>query len=281
MHPPQSEGVTPALDDIGISDNIVLIFSPYEKLVNSYTGKLLTVKRTSDNATQDFYPQASDNKLSQSAVESFVGASDGLVTSVGNQAKPTYPIYQNTDASCPKIVVSGSYQPDGLLFDGSDDFFKIDEYSEIEMTSRPIGVWANFKGSTVSGDIFAKNEWGAATTTYGLKINWGNGTIYSILGGNIRHTTPVIHSFTEVNKAALGWYSGGANDGIVSLRCNDSLGVGVTPFTSSFSDRPNVRIGCRVDQFGEASFIGTYMKSVLIANIELYSYYSQLAAKDI
>jgi hypothetical protein len=273
-------GVVPALDDLGIAANMKLIFSPYEKLVSSYTGKLLTVKRTSDNDQQDFYAQDSDNKISQSDVESFVGASDGLAISIGNQANDSYPAYQNTDANCPKIVNSGTYQTNGLLFDGVDDFLQMDDHSDIQIISRPLGIWCNFTGQNDGGAIFTKTATSTSATQYSLYTNFGASTVYCVNEGNVRHGTPVNYAFTGNNKVAYGWYSGGANDGIMSLRCNDSLGVGSTPFTSNLSNRSNIRFGCSMLP-AESNFMGMNLKSLLVADIELYSYYSQLAAKDI
>jgi len=92
------------------------------QLSNSYTGPVVTVRRSSDDAEADF--KASE--IDDGTLAAFCGAGDGFVKTWFDQSGNTgRDASQGTAASQPKIVDSGSLVTEGgkpaLEFDGSDD----------------------------------------------------------------------------------------------------------------------------------------------------------------
>ena len=95
------------------------------QLSNAYTGPVVTVRRSSDNAEADF--KASE--IDDGTLAAFCGAGDGLVKTWHDQSGNNRDASQATAASQPKIVSSGSLVTEGgkaaLDFDGTDDFLSI------------------------------------------------------------------------------------------------------------------------------------------------------------
>ena len=91
------------------------------QLSNAYTGPVVTVRRSSDDAEADF--KASE--IDDGTLAAFCGAGDGLVKTWHDQSGNGRDASQGTAASQPKIVSSGSLVTDGgkaaLEFDGTDD----------------------------------------------------------------------------------------------------------------------------------------------------------------
>ena len=93
------------------------------QLSNAYTGPVVTVRRSSDNAEEDF--KASE--IDDGTLTAFCGAGDGFVKTWFDQSGNTgRDASQGTAANQPKIVSSGSLVTESgkaaLEFDGSDDY---------------------------------------------------------------------------------------------------------------------------------------------------------------
>jgi hypothetical protein len=95
------------------------------QLSNAYTGPVVTVRRSSDNAEADF--KASE--IDDGTLAAFCGAGDGLVKTWHDQSGNGRDASQATAADQPKIVDSGSLVTEGgkpaLEFDGTDDRFTV------------------------------------------------------------------------------------------------------------------------------------------------------------
>ena len=95
------------------------------QLSNAYTGPVVTVRRSSDNAEADF--RASE--IDDGTLTAFCGAGDGLVKTWFDQSGNGNDASQGTAAAQPKIVDSGSLVTEGgkaaLDFDGTDDWFAV------------------------------------------------------------------------------------------------------------------------------------------------------------
>jgi hypothetical protein len=89
-------------------------YSTARRLSSSYTGSLIRVRRSSDNAEQDI-GYTSGNLLDESALTSFVGANNGFITTVYDQSGNAKNLTQSTAGSQPKIVNSGSVIKDSSL----------------------------------------------------------------------------------------------------------------------------------------------------------------------
>jgi hypothetical protein len=115
----------------GISTSSGIAYST-TKIVSTYTGDCLKARRSSDNATLDI--GFSGNSLDTASLLSFVGSGDGFVERIYNQF-PLAPsaAYQTDLTKQPKIVSAGSVIVSGakpsMLFDGSNDFLTVDNYT--------------------------------------------------------------------------------------------------------------------------------------------------------
>ena len=105
-------------------------FSAYslQKLRADYSGNVIKVRRSSDNAEQDI--GFTGNSLDIGSLLTFVGSGDGFVTTMYNQTTVSaQTMSQSTANSQPKIVNSGSLITDSdngfaaIQFDGVDDHF--------------------------------------------------------------------------------------------------------------------------------------------------------------
>jgi hypothetical protein len=92
------------------------------QLSNAYTGPVVTVRRSSDNAEEDF--KASE--IDDGTLAAFCGAGDGLVKTWFDQSGNGNDASQGTADRQPKIVDSGSLVTEGgkaaVEFDGSNDY---------------------------------------------------------------------------------------------------------------------------------------------------------------
>jgi hypothetical protein len=98
------------------------------KLVGAYSGPLIQVRRSSDNALQDIYSDG-DGNLDITQLTSFVGSSDGFVRILYDQHSRTN-FAQATNTNQPRIILSGvvdeiSTGYPGIYFDGVNHFMSI------------------------------------------------------------------------------------------------------------------------------------------------------------
>ena len=99
-------------------------YSTARRLATAYTGALIRVRRSSDNAEQDIGYDA-NNVLDESALTTFVGANNGFVTKIYDQSGNSAFASQSTAANQPKIVSSGTIikvnSKPAMEFDGVND----------------------------------------------------------------------------------------------------------------------------------------------------------------
>ena len=116
------------------------------QLSNSYAGPVVTVRRSSDDAEEDF--KASE--IDDGTLAAFCGAGDGLVKTWHDQSG------NNRDASAtgtaqPKVVDSGSLVTEGgkaaVQFDGVNDFLLASSVVE----SQPLSFFVSGKKESLSG----------------------------------------------------------------------------------------------------------------------------------
>lgn len=136
-------------------------YSAARRLSSTYTGSLIRVRRSSDNAEQDI-GYTVGNLLDESALTTFVGANNGFVTTWYDQSGNGNNAVQSTAANQPQIVSSGTInkqsglsgsQP-ALSFDGVNDFF--DLTSLITTTNYTAFVAAKRLNASLSGQWIAQ-----------------------------------------------------------------------------------------------------------------------------
>ena len=90
-----------------------------KRLLSSYTGSLIRVRRSSDNTEQDI-GYLSDGTLDTSALSAFVSSNSAYVTKLYDQSGGNNHMQQTTNGAQPRIVNAGTY--DGAcVLDGTDD----------------------------------------------------------------------------------------------------------------------------------------------------------------
>jgi len=88
------------------------------RLLTSYTGPLIRVRRSNDNAEQDI--GYSGLALDTAALATFVGSNSAFVKTVYDQSGAAHDLTQTTTAKQARIVNAGVYDAKGF-FDGSND----------------------------------------------------------------------------------------------------------------------------------------------------------------
>lgn len=99
-------------------------YSAARRLSSTYTGSLIRVRRSSDNAEQDIGYDA-NNVLDQAALTAFVGANNGLVVTIYDQSGNAKDATQTTAVNQPRIVNAGVVDLvngiPAILGDGTND----------------------------------------------------------------------------------------------------------------------------------------------------------------
>ena len=111
------------------------------KLIGSYSGSCVRIRRSSDNTEQDI--GFSGGLIDQAAAVSFCGAGDGFVVRGYDQSGSGNDFIQTaTTARQPKLVSSGSFNASGQIeFDGTDDWME-----SANNSGTPNGMTAFIKG---------------------------------------------------------------------------------------------------------------------------------------
>lgn len=94
-----------ALDSLGTG--LESAWSSARKLRAAYSGPVIRVRRSSDNAEQDFSGSGSLGAVSVAAIESFCGAGNGFLTALYDQSGNGRNLVQATTTIQPQIVTSG------------------------------------------------------------------------------------------------------------------------------------------------------------------------------
>jgi trimeric autotransporter adhesin len=119
------------------------------QLSNAYTGPVVTVRRSSDNAEADF----TASEIDDGTLTAFCGAGDGLVKTWHDQSGSGNDASQGTAANQPKIVASGSLVTVGgkaaLDFDGINDCLASAEFASL---STPVFAFILFSEQDATAD---------------------------------------------------------------------------------------------------------------------------------
>lgn len=93
-----------------------------KKLITTYAGPCLRIRRSSDNAEQDINFIA--GVVDIASATAFCGASNGFVTKFYDQFITAHHFQQTTNANQPQVVTAGVWNASGMLeFDGTSDSF--------------------------------------------------------------------------------------------------------------------------------------------------------------
>ena len=119
------------------------------RLSGAYTGALIRVRRSSDNAEQDIGFTGTGD-LDETALTAFVGANDGFVVTWYDQSGNANDAIMSTAANQPQIVSSGSLltvnSKPCLSFDGTNDYFNLT--SNISTDSSSFNTFVGKRGAS-------------------------------------------------------------------------------------------------------------------------------------
>lgn len=183
----------PAVAFVGAFDTFSAPYRAHSlrRVLSSYTGPLLKVRRSSDNTTAEIGYNA-DGSLNTTALLSFVGAGDGFVETFYDQGANGRHLTQATAANQPRIVSAGVVDAvtgkPAIVFDGVSDLLisptaglyaattatvafvmksnsnsvaNATVFSE-SRTANNNGFWRALRGSTTSWNVQATDDAGVA-----------------------------------------------------------------------------------------------------------------------
>lgn len=152
-------------------------------LSNSYADPVVTVRRSSDNAEEDFTAA----EVADGTLAAFCGAGDGFVKQWWDQSGNARHAVAAADANEPKIVDSGVVVSEGgrpaIDFDGSDDllqasvtsFARIGTISAVVRSDKSTGIQTIVRLGDITGSVF----------------RYDNGQLRFFVPGVINAQTPV------------------------------------------------------------------------------------------
>ena len=150
------------------------------KLRTEYTGNAITVRRSSDNTSQDIGFKA-DGTLDTTALLSFVGVGNGYVTKWYDQSGNGYNFTQTTSNYQPTIVSSGVVVTKNgkptVLFDGLSDYMFIptsyldNSFSFLHKIGQSFISFVGYNRISSEQVIIANNYGSSAYTGYSLYTN--------------------------------------------------------------------------------------------------------------
>jgi len=202
-------------------------------LSSAYTGPLIRVRRSNDNAERDIYGTFRGD-LDLAALTSFVGANSGFVTTWYDQSGSGRHATQATAASQPRIVNAGAVDTENgkptMVFDGSNDFFT---YTPVTIADIDYSVFAVSKRSAsgVAGFMIGSNT--EVGSLFGQFTD--NNTYIQTLGTTDRYyqysdTLNDIRIATAITTQSSGIYC--KNGVAISQSATGTFPTSATTFTS-------------------------------------------------
>jgi len=242
-------------------NNVVMGFS-YYKLFSSYTGYCVKVRRSSDDATQDF--GFVDGYLDTASILAFCGAGSGYVHTWYNQYAAGNDAIQTTLANQPRIVNSGAFEVNGIYFGGSNNL-DVSTYTVIDsVITPPLSYYINYKPNSGSGYIFLKADDAGSNKQIGFSDQSASNVGQFYINNSAYNLTCLPSS---QNKALLNWIGTGANQASRNINGTETL------FTHNVSPLTNytyITLGCRMNTVsGRAAFYVGNLKTIVIASISM------------
>ena len=150
--------------------NMDAAWSVSRRLLTSYSGSLIRVRRSSDNNEQDIGYSAATGLLDTASLLSFVGAGNGFVTKVYAQSGgSTKDFVQTTAAAQMRIVNAGSLVTAGTnnrataeVVTASTQFMATASFTTVAASSLTMSGFFRIVSSSPSGRIFGACEAGSA-----------------------------------------------------------------------------------------------------------------------
>ena len=235
------------------------------RLVSAWTGPLVTVRRDSDNATADLYPDATGRISPLSATGSgltlaaWCGSASAYVTQWWDQTGNGRHATQSTAAAQPRLVNAGVIETmtgvagtaPGILFDGSDDALSIQGSAGFGRATDNITMAGTvMRNNTLPARQFlatAYSSAGGGVTLFSTRVADGGSTqIFCRKQGSVNSTTfnqtPALTVGTLGRYIFRGLYIAGTVD--ITVNSMTTSGAMVHPGqTEDLNGADNVKIG--------------------------------------
>lgn len=202
----------------------LLVCAGIQRYNPSYSGPLIRVRRSSDDAELDI--GQSDGDLDTVALAAFVGANSAYVVKLYDQSSAGNDFVQSTNAAQPRIVNAGSYLGH-LEFDGSND--TLITTSALTYSGKALTGFGRLQRPSASGSV-VEPVVGSGPTTYDSYL--GGWSLYYD-ARTYSPTTPNWSIGTQVNAPAL-------NSPLVICWSVDASSMTTITWRIDFSKTPNL-----------------------------------------
>lgn len=155
------------------------------KLENSwYHGAIMRVRRSSDNAEKDIYPDA-EGSISAN-LKKFVGSGNGYVSIWYDQSGHGNSAIQTTTTNQPMIVGAGMVK-DGVHFTRtSSHYLTIADSPSVDIVTHPLSVvFEAHATNTTTGYLLSRNDNASANMQYGVHIKSNSADEVTILASDM------------------------------------------------------------------------------------------------
>jgi hypothetical protein len=258
-------------------------WSAARRLSSTYSGNIFTVRRASDNTTQNIGYTANGD-LDTTSLSTFCSGTNGFITTLYDQSGNGVNLVQGTTTRQPKIydsstgvITKGPNNEPSMLFDGTNDNLS---GSYAASTDTYMSVFAVAAPADTTGDYFIYSQSTSKTTglpAFGICTDssnnfkdfmWGAGqeAIYNPSTTNLATLAAIRRAASPQNKVWLNAVAGATTTAAtdltlgtnISLGCifvDDNGGAGTFPFSGSISEL----IVWRADQTSNVSGIDSNM----------------------
>lgn len=234
------------------------------RLSTLYTGPLVEVRRSSDNATDTF----TESQILGGTLATWVGAgNDGFVKTFYDQSGNAANLTQSTSAAQPKIVSSGSLLLDAsnpfILFDGTDDQIVGNAQSAFAFGTLDFVLEFWVRMTTVSGTVIF---WDFRTSGDGPGAGVGRVNMATVNAKVVWYIFNQIRIESSTTLVANTWYHLCVSRSGTSTR----LFIDGVQDGSTWTDTTNYTVGAGSPRLGRnhddtGSFFSGYMEQVVMA----------------
>lgn len=140
------------------------------RLLSSYTGNLITVRRSSDNATNSFTYVSATGKLDTNAITAWSGSDSVYITTVYDQSGGSLNFTQSDTSKQPKLINAGTFYSingEPCMVKSSDASYLISSVTGVKNTWNIITV---AKSTTASPEVGYLFEAGTEYRTFGSTV---------------------------------------------------------------------------------------------------------------
>lgn len=220
------------------------LFHSVARAIGNYSGSLIRVRRSSDNAEQDIGADGNGD-LDESALTTFVGANDGYLVRVYEQISGTYHLEQTTAANQPRIVNAGTAEKDNgkpaaYIVSGSNHLATASFSSAIAQPDTIFAVY-HIEDVSASSDQFVIDSNTTSPDRQFLGTNNQNWTSYaaSFIGSSASASSiQVIHTGLFDGANSEIWINGSSqatgNPGSSALGCLEWNSTANNPMVSGW-----------------------------------------------